>query len=191
MKVELLKPRKNITLEPKEDTQYIVIPKDETSVDIILNKKGVTVELLALFALKDSESVSLFTKSVHKVPHTTCTVSVKGALFDSSASNYIGKIIIEKPAQQTVSYLEDNILSIGNKTKNASQPILEIEADDVKASHGATTGRIDADQIYYLMSRGLSKQDAEKVVILGFFEALLSQVQDEEVKDKVRKKLNI
>ncbi len=191
MKVELLKSQQNIKLEPQEDTQYVIIPSGEISIDVILNKQGISAELIALFSLKDSENVFLSTRSVHKVPHTTCMVSVKGALFDSSVSNYIGKIIIEKPAQQTTSYLEDNILSIGNKTRNASQPILEIEADDVKASHGATTGRINADQIYYLMSRGLSKEVSEKVVIGGFFESLLAKVGDEEIKDQVRKKLNV
>lgn len=191
MKVELLKSQQNIILEPQVDTQYVIIPEGETSVDVVLNKEGISTEFLALFALKDSESVSLSTRSIHKVKHTTCMVNVKGALFDSSVSNYIGKIIIEKPAQQTTSYLEDNVLSIGDKTRNASQPILEIEADDVKASHGATTGRINADQIYYLMSRGLSKKDSEKIIISGFFEALLAQVQDEKVKEEVRKKLNV
>ena len=191
MKIELLKSQQNIILEPQEDTQYVIIPSGEASIDLILNKQGISAELFALFALKGSENVFLSTRSVHKVPHTTCTINVKGALFDSSVSNYIGKIIIEKPAQQTTSYLEDNILSIGNKTRNASQPILEIEADDVKASHGATTGRINADQIYYLMARGLSKEAAEKIIISGFFEALLSKVVDEKIREQVRKKLNV
>src|SRR3989344_2294735 len=168
MKIELLKSQQNIILEPQEDTQYVIIPSGEASIDLILNKQGISAELFALFALKGSENVFLSTRSVHKVPHTTCTINVKGALFDSSVSNYIGK-----------------------KTRNASQPILEIEADDVKASHGATTGRINADQIYYLMSRGLSKEAAEKVIISGFFEALLSKVVDEKIREQVRKKLNV
>ncbi len=190
MKVELLQPNQNITISPSEDTQYVVIPTGETSVEILLEKEGLSAELLAVFSLKNRDTVSLATKSVHKAPHTKCMVNVKGALFDSSMSEYIGKIIIEKPAQQTVSFLEDNILSIGNSTRNHSQPILEIEADDVKASHGATTGRIDEEQIYYLMSRGLSRDEAEKAVISGFFESVLVQIKDEKIREKAREALN-
>ncbi len=191
MKVELLKPQQSLTLKPQEDTQYVIIPEGETSVDVILNKEGVSAELFALFALKDNDMVKLSTKSIHKSPHTTCMVNVKGALFDSAASNYIGKIVIEKHAQQTVSFLEDNILAIGKKTKNTSQPILEIEADDVKASHGATTGRIGKEQLYYLMARGLTEKEAEKFAITGFFESLLVQIKDEKIREKVRVELNL
>ena len=176
MKIELLKSQQNIILEPQEDTQYVIIPSGEASIDLILNKQGISAELFALFALKGSENVFLSTRSVHKVPHTTCTINVKGALFDSSVSNYIGKIIIEKPAQQTTSYLEDNILSIGNKTRNASQPILEIEADDVKASHGATVAQFSQEELFYFQTRGIGKEKAAQFLAAGFLKDVIYNV---------------
>lgn len=125
------------------------------------------------------------------MPNTSCLVNVKGVLFDKSRSNYLGKIVIEKGAQKTNTSLEDNILSIGEKTRNHAQPILEIKADDVKASHGATTGRIDEEQIYYLMTRGLSREEAQGVIIGGFLEALLVKIKDTKIRNKVREQLYV
>ena len=110
---------------------------------------------------------------------------MRGVLLDGGKSDYIGKIIIEKPAQQTSSYLDDSVLVVGEDTHNNSQPILEIEADDVKASHGATTGRVDDMQVYYLKSRGFNELEAKNLIVEGFLRATLSRIQDEKVRSKV------
>ena len=189
MRTELLKNKKNIILSPVEDTQYVLIPEGEVAVEINLKKEGVTVDFISPFSLNGKSQVSLSTKSFHKVANTSCDVKVKTALFDSSQSNYEGKIIIDKKAQQTNSFLHDEVLLVGDNARNNSQPMLEIEADDVKASHGATTGRVDETQLYYLMSRGLSRVEAEKTIIEGFFESLIAQIKDAKIQEVVRKKL--
>ena len=66
-----------------------------------------------------------------------------------------------------------------------AKKILEIEADDVKASHGATTGRISEEQVYYLMARGLSRKEAEEIIVEGYFESLLSRIVDPKVRESV------
>jgi Fe-S cluster assembly protein SufD len=189
MKVELLKSKKNIKLNPNEDTQYILIPENEVNAEVNLEKEGVAVDLIVPFSLNGKSKANLKTLSLHKAPNTSCDVNIKTALFDSARSEYVGKIIIEKNARQTNSFLHDEVLLIGENTGNNSQPILEIEADDVSASHGATTGRINEDQIYYLLSRGLSRKEAEKTIIEGFFESLIVQIKDEKIQRSVRKKL--
>jgi len=78
--------------------------------------------------------------------------------------------------------LNDKVLVVGERTKNNSQPILVIDADDVSASHSASTGRIDADEVYYLQSRGLSKKEAERVVVEGFFDQQLNDIKDKKVR---------
>ncbi|OGC63195.1 hypothetical protein A2264_00690 [candidate division WWE3 bacterium RIFOXYA2_FULL_46_9] len=70
---------------------------------------------------------------------------------------------------------------VGENTKSHSQPILQIDANDVRASHGATTGRIDEEQVYYLTSRGLSAEDAQNLIIKGFLGTLLDMVKDEKI----------
>jgi len=189
MKVEVIKDS-SVTLSPVEDTQYVLLDSGEYHVIINMKKEGVSAEFISLISLKGKEEFKLVTESVHKVPNTSCMVNIKAVLFDQAHSSYIGKIIIEKNAQQTKSFLEDNVLNVGDKTKNHSQPILEIEADDVKASHGATTGRVNEDQIYYLMSRGLSREEAEKNIIEGFFEEGLLLIKDAVVREEARSKLN-
>lgn len=195
MKNILIELKDDIVLSPKEDTRYVLSFPEFTdnkaySVTLNLEKEGISAEMISLYKLYSKHALKLTTVSHHKVPNTKCTTVVKGVLFDGCSSDYIGKIIIEKKAQQTSSYLDDAILVVGEDTKNNSQPILQIDADDVKASHGATTGRISEEQLYYLMARGLSKKDAEETIVTGFFETLLSRIDDDIVKNEVLKRLN-
>ena len=185
-----------ISLEVLEDTQFVVdISKalskkvNDVSLTLIFNKSGVTAEIICMYSLGVNESVVLTTSTIHKAPFTSCVTYIKGVLFDGGNSSYTGKIIIEKKAQQTNSYLNDNILVVGENTKNNSKPILEIEADDVKASHGATTGRVNEDQLYYLESRGLSEVESQNLIVEGFFESLLSKITDDKIKNKIRNKI--
>ncbi len=189
MTTKILELQSKILLEPREDSQYILIPEGQVEVSICPKKQGIKTELLVMYNLSKSDEVSVITNSIHSIPNTTCIVDVKAVLNDSSKSSYVGKIIIEKNAQQTASYLEDNVLVLGDDVKNESQPILEIEADEVKASHGATTGRISESQLYYLMSRGISREKAETIIVEGFFESLLGKIVDETIREKVRLKL--
>ena len=94
-------------------------------------------------------------------------------------------IRIEKEAQKTYSYLENHTLKLGEKTLANSVPSLKIDANDVKASHGATTGRVDDMQVYYLKSRGFNELEAKNLIVEGFLRTALSRIQDEKVRSKV------
>ena len=152
---------------------------------MIFNKEGVVAEILGFFDLMAGENVKIETSSKHIAPNTSCSTFIKAVLANNSSFDYKGKILIETKAQQTSAYLHDNALVIGENTKRNSQPILEIEANDVKASHGSTTGRISEDQIYYLESRGLSRKQAEKTIKEGFMIDLVSKIQDKKVREKL------
>ena len=161
MKSLLLKQNKNILISPIEDTQYVyVIPGNSTEVtnlELNFEKEGVSCEIIVLGKMHEGQSIELTTTSRHLVPNTSCVTNYFVALENSSSSNYVGKIIIAKKAFQTNSYLNNKTLVIGEGTKNITRPILEIEADDVKASHGATTGRVREDDVYYY-SRGFFRE---------------------------------
>lgn len=184
-------------LKVKEDTQFVLdfsdiknkITKNPIEFVVSFEKPGVTVEIVGVYFLKNGEYLNFATTAKHMVPNTTCTTIIKGVLGDDARSNYIGKIIIDKQAQQTSSFLNDSVLVVGKNTKNESQPILEIEANDVKASHGATTGRISDMQKYYLQSRGLTERKATDLVIDGFFESVLEQVKDKKIRSEIAKGL--
>ncbi|OGC79349.1 hypothetical protein A3K01_03725 [candidate division WWE3 bacterium RIFOXYD1_FULL_43_17] len=189
MKSLLLKQNKNISISPVEDTQYVyVLPGDSTGVtnlELSFEKEGVNCEIIVLGKMHEGQSIELTTTSRHLVPNTSCVTNYFVALEDSSSSNYVGKIIIAKKAFQTNSYLNNKTLVIGEGTKNITRPILEIEADDVKASHGATTGRVRESDVYYLRSRGLTKKEAEEIIVEGFFESLVAKIEDGDVREKV------
>jgi len=161
------------------------------ALNLVFEQEGVSAEIVGLYAVREKEHFDFETIATHKAPNTSCVTYVRGVLFDSGSSNYIGKILIDKRAQQTSSFLENNVLVVGNATHNNSQPILQIEADDVKASHGATTGRIDPSQVYYLQSRGLNAKESEELIVQGFFESLLAKISDEKIKSAVAANLGI
>ena len=121
----------------------------------------------------------------HTARNTSCMQDIRGILKDESESKYLGSIVIEQNAFQTESFLDDAVLVLGEGTKNQSEPILEIKNNDVKASHGSTTGRINNEEVFYLMARGLSKQEAENIIVEGFFEKLLNQIEDTQVREKI------
>lgn len=193
MKCLLVDTTKDQEIKVTEDTQFVLNPGggNIAKIDFVFEKEGVEAQILGVYRLKKEEKTQFETSAIHKVPNTKCDVQIKGVLEDKTSSDYIGKIVIEPKAQQTSSFLEDNVLVIGQNTHNNSQPILEIEADDVKASHGATTGRIEEEEVYYLMTRGLSRVEAENLVVEGFLTEILEQIVDENVKAQVKLNLEV
>ena len=193
MKTLLLKPASLSTLKVTEDTQFLLdlsgISDSRYTVELFLEKQGVSAEIYGFYSLKGTQKLSLTTIARHMAPNTSCLTSIKGVLDESASSTYIGKILIDKTAQQTSSFLSHNVLVVGNKTSNTSQPILEIEADDVRASHGATTGRIDEAQLYYLATRGLSRDLAMNMIIQGFFDSALTKISDQKLAESVSQTL--
>lgn len=187
MKTELIHLGESEIIKVSQDTQFVLdLSHGKHDVAFVFDKEGVSAEIIGVYKLKPNEEMNLTTITDHRARNTSCVTKIKGALSDGSKSTYLGKIIIRKSAQQTSSFLEDNVLVVGEGTYNNSQPILEIDADDVKASHGATTGRVDESSVYYLMSRGLSKTESENLVVEGFFESLISKIEDEKVRSEVR-----
>lgn len=196
MKTKLVKVTKSQKLKVTTDTQFVLLvtnyfSQSETVLELNFTKPGVTAEIILVYDVPVKGSLNVTTVAKHVATNTSCLTKVRGILNDKTTCNYIGKIIIEKSAQQTSSFLQDDVLVVGQNTKNNSQPILMIEANDVKASHGATTGRINEEEIYYLQSRGFARNEAEKLVTEGFLSGLLSQVVDQKIGQQVAKVLGV
>ena len=196
MRAHYIKLGEHTEIAVEEDTQYILgLPsrKENTRCvfNLIFKKEGVSAEIIGAYRLKSGEELYLTTVADHRVPNTSCLTKIKGVLLDGSKSDYTGKIAISKKAQQTSSFLEDNVLVLGEEVVNNSSPLLEINANDVKASHGATTGRVSEEQVYYLTARGLSREEAEKLIVEGFFTSLLNGIMDEKIKNKIKKEISL
>lgn len=119
------------------------------------------------FGQGDSEKKLKF-KFIHTRPQIKSRVQVKAVLMDQSQLDIEALLVINKGAYLTDTYLKIDCLVVGDHSKARAVPGLEILEDEVKAGHGATVGRIDPEQIHYLMTRGLEKQQAEKLVIEAF-----------------------
>lgn len=193
MKCELVTLTENTVIKVARNTQFVlafdIFDGRKLSIDLQFETPNVSAEIIGLYFLKEGQSLDLTTITTHKSPNTSCFTNIRGVLGNGTKSNYVGKIIIEKSAQQTSSFLHDSVLVVGENTQNSSEPILEIEADDVKASHGATTGRINPDHVYYLQSRGLTINEAQDQIVQGFFEEMLSKITSEKVREKVKKEI--
>ncbi|MCL6648848.1 MAG: Fe-S cluster assembly protein SufD [Chloroflexi bacterium] len=142
----------------------------------LLDQPGGTHQLRGLFFGDDSQHFDLHTLQVHQAPHTTSDLLFKGVLKDSARSAYAGLIRVERGAQRTDAYLANRNLLLSKTARADSIPTLEIEANDVRCTHGATVGPIEEDQVFYLMARGIPRREAERMIVEGFFEPLLAQV---------------
>lgn len=148
----------------------------KAAVETRLQERGAQLEMAGIFFGSGKQHLDLTSRTYHEAPHTQGDVLFKGVVKDAARSALEGIIRVEQGAQQTTSYLSDHTLQLSREAKSDSIPSLEIEANDVRVSHGATVGMIDEEQLYYLMSRGLSRHDAERMIVGGFFEPVLKRV---------------
>ncbi len=116
------------------------------------------------------------TQQNHNVPHTTSDLLFKGALRDRSRSVWQGMIYVAPGAQKTDGYQANRNLVLSKTARADSIPGLEIMADDVRCTHGATVGQLDQEHIFYLMSRGMPRSEAEKLVVDGFFDPIMQRI---------------
>lgn len=149
------------------DSQPIIINESGRYL-VEITKEGAHAEIQGAFLTHGDEQVDIEILIVHKVPHTTANTTLKGVAKDSSRIRFLGRIIIEEGCGDTNSFLEERILLLSDQAKAEAVPELEILADDVKCSHAATISNIPKEHLFYLQSRGLSKQAAEEVIIEGF-----------------------
>lgn len=124
------------------------------------------------------------TQQNHLAPHTTSDLLFKGALRDKSRSVWQGMIYVAPGAQKTDGYQANRNLVLSKQARADSIPGLEIMADDVRCTHGATVGKIDADQVFYLRSRGIPYREAERLIVEGFFDPIMQRIPFEGVRTR-------
>ena len=146
---------------------------------------GANSDMLGLYFGDDHQHFDHNTSQDHVAPNTSSDLLYKGALDQQSRSVFRGVIRVLKGAQKTDAYQTNRNLLLSEAARAVSLPNLEIEADDVRCSHGAPVGQLDAESRFYLMSRGLSREQAERLVVLGFLGEVLSRLPLGGVVEKV------
>jgi Fe-S cluster assembly protein SufD len=147
---------------------------------------GVGSEIAAVFFPVGRENVQLTTEVRHNVPNTASQTVVRSIAAGRGRGRYFGNIRIAPHAHGSEASLRDDTLLIGKDARIEAIPALEIAANDVKAFHGATVGAIDEEHIFYLMSRGIERDAAEKLIALGFFEPAIARFPGENLRAEVR-----
>jgi Fe-S cluster assembly protein SufD len=148
-----------------------------------LTGQGATSRVTGAYFADANQHLDYDTYQLHVAPNTTSDFAFKGALRDEATAVWRGMIRVEKDAQRTNAYQENRNLMLSPTTHAVPIPGLEILANDVRCTHGATVGQVDREQLFYLMARGLSRGEAERLIVRGFFSDVLDRIELEPVRE--------
>lgn len=144
------------------------------------------VEMYALALPHGTQRYDQRTLQTHIAPNSRSDLLYKNALLDDSSTLFSGLIVVEDEAQQTDAYQTNNNLMLSDSAEAHSLPGLEIQANDVKCSHGATTGQIDDSNLFYFLARGIPRKQAEALLVFGFMEEIIDKLEHEGLAAYVR-----
>jgi Fe-S cluster assembly protein SufD len=156
-----------------------------------LNDQYSSAFINGIINLKNDQHHEIKTNINHLAENTKSYQLIKSVLNDNSKGVYQGKIFVNSKAQKTDGYQLSKALLLNKNTEFDAKPELEIYADDVKCSHGSTSGNLDEDVIFYLMSRGLNYQQSRKLLINGFLLDVVEKITDLEIKDLIKNIMEI
>jgi Fe-S cluster assembly protein SufD len=159
--------------------------KGKTRIQNDLNGPGATSRVTGAYFADGTQHLDYDTFQEHIAPNCESDFAFKGALRDHATAVWRGMIRVEPNAQKTNAYQECRNLMLSPTTHAVPIPGLEIMANDVRCTHGATVGRVDREQLFYLMARGLTRQEAERLIVRGFFQDVLDRIELEPVREAV------
>ncbi len=159
--------------------------KGKTRIQNDLSGRGATSRVTGAYFADGTQHLDYDTFQEHIAPDCESDFAFKGALRDDATAVWRGMIRVEKDAQKTNAYQECRNLMLSPTTHAVPIPGLEILANDVRCTHAATVGRVNREDMFYLMSRGLTRQEAERLIVRGFFQEVLDRIELEPVRDAV------
>ena len=162
---------------------------NKMDIECDLIEKNCKCNILSALFLDKNEHQEIKTRINHLAPNCKSFQNVKKVLCSESKGVYQGKIYVKDKAQKTDAYQQSKALLLNDNAEFDSKPELEIYADDVKCSHGSTSGSVDEDSLYYLMTRGLNRDDAVKLLVKGFLDDVVEFIKSSSIKKFVNSKL--
>lgn len=147
---------------------------------------GAHIKMYSLSVAEETQEFDQRTFQTHNAPNAVSDLLYKNALLDNSRTIFSGLIKVAEGAQQTDAYQTNRNLLLDPTAEANALPGLEILANDVKCSHGATTGNVDEDELFYMMSRGIPKRVAMQLMVFGFFEEVIEKVESDELAENLR-----
>ena len=185
----------NINLEKNSISENFIFSTGskfiKNEINCNLNDEYSSAFINGIINLTNSQHHEIKTNINHLAENTKSYQLIKSVLNDNAKGIYQGKIYVDSKAQKTNGYQLSKALLLNENTEFDGKPELEIYADDVKCSHGATSGNLDEDAIFYLMSRGLSQQQSKELLINGFLLDAVEKITDSEIKDLIKDMIGI
>ena len=186
---------KDIHLEKNSHLEYFILSKGSKflkhDINCSLNNEYGSVVLNGIIDLDDKKHHEIKTNINHNEENCKSYQLIKSVLNENSKGIYQGKIYVNSKAQKTDGYQLSRALLLSDEVEFNAKPELEIYADDVKCSHGSTSGNVDENSIFYLMSRGLSYEQSKKLLTNGFLNEVIEKITNNEVKSLVKKLMGI
>ncbi len=157
----------------------------EIRLDVHLQGEGAEADLYGAYICGENEKLKISVDMHHEVPHCKSHQLFKGIAGGASKVDFYGKIIVAQDAQRTEACQENHNILLSDNAKVDTKPQLEIYADDVKCSHGATVGRLNEEEQFYMRSRGIALDDAKVLQMISFIAPVLEMVADEAERESI------
>lgn len=176
-----------LAADAKAEICLVVLPgaSCDLSMSVELEGMGAEANISGVYICGGTERMKIGVDMYHKVPHCNSRQLFKGIAGGESRVDFYGKIIVARDAQKTEAYQENHNLLLSDGAKVDTKPQLEIYADDVKCSHGATIGRLNEEEQFYMRSRGISLEEARVLQMVSFVSPVLEHIRDVEVRTSV------
>jgi Fe-S cluster assembly protein SufD len=181
----LLERKIDVQAGQRTDLVLLVYPgvSCDVKMDVSLLGEGAEANLYGAYVCGGSEKVKISVDMHHDFPHCNSRQLFKGIAGGTSKVDFYGKIIVAKDAQRTEAYQVNHNLLLSDGAKVDTKPQLEIYADDVKCSHGATIGRLNEEEQFYMRSRGISLEDAKVLQMISFVAPVLENIPEADRED--------
>jgi len=175
------------------DNQIFLLYNFSGKLHVKIQKEQAKVYIFGIYVGKGDDNIKIKTIQDHQIGKSLSDLFIRGVFFDNAKFLYEGLITIAKNAQQSNAYQKNQNLLLSKGAFVDSRPFLEIEANDVRCTHGSTTGRIDKEQLYYMNMRGIDNENAQKIIVDGFIEEVFIKIAEISGKssdiDMLRKKI--
>jgi Fe-S cluster assembly protein SufD len=155
----------------------------KASIGSHLRGQNSLAEMLGIFFGDEDQFFDHHTWQLHESPYATSDLEFKGALKGSARSVYSGLIKVEEGAQKTDAYQQNRNLVLSRTARADSIPNLQIAANDVRCTHGATISQVEAEHLFYLQARGIPRSEAQKLIVEGFFRPVIDRIPVAEIQD--------
>ena len=174
-----------------QELSYVILPGESRDINlsIDLDTPGQELKITGLYLCSGDEVVNFNITVNHRAPGCRSTQLIKGIAGGTSRVTFNGRIVVAQDAQKTEAYQENHNILLSESARVETQPHLEIYADDVKCSHGATIGRLNPDELFHMRSRGIPRPEAEALQMLSFLSPVIPEGRTEEIQSIVKSKM--